>query len=52
MCVRRVFAVFIAACVIAIAIGTTVRAQNPPARGMRWSTQDTIIFSAVRASST
>ena len=37
MCVRRVFAVFIAACVIAIAVATTVRAQNPPARGMRWS---------------
>jgi len=34
---KRVFAVFVAASVIAIAVGEKVIAQNPPARGMRWS---------------
>ena len=37
MHVRRVFAAVLAACVIAIALGERVIAQNPPARGMRWS---------------
>src|SRR5258705_12320101 len=35
--IKRVFAVVAAACVIAIAIVDKVIAQNPPARGMRWS---------------
>jgi hypothetical protein len=36
---RRVFAVLLAACVVAIAVGVTVNAQNPPARGMRGAGQ-------------
>src|SRR5882757_3782165 len=35
--IKRVFAVLAAACVIAIAVGDRVIAQNPPARGMRWT---------------
>jgi hypothetical protein len=34
---KRVLAMLAAACVIAIVIGDRVAAQNPPARGMRWS---------------
>jgi len=37
MQVRRVFALVLTACVVGIALGETVIAQNPPARGMRWS---------------
>ena len=37
MFVRRVFAVLAAACLLALVIGETVNAQNPPARGVRWS---------------
>src|SRR5918911_4120979 len=37
MYVRRVFAVLAAACVMAVAVSEKVVAQNPPARGMRWS---------------
>ena len=35
--IKRVCAVLAAACVIAIAVGDKVIAQNPPASGMRWS---------------
>src|SRR6059058_4817099 len=35
--IKRVFAVLAAACVIAIVVGERAIAQNPPARGMRWS---------------
>src|SRR5262245_9196874 len=34
---KHVLAMLAAACVIAIVIGDSVKAQNPPARGMRWS---------------
>ena len=37
MYVRGVFAVLAAACVIAVVVSEKVTAQNPPARGMRWS---------------
>src|SRR6266550_3155666 len=37
MYVRRVCAVLAIACVIAIVAGEKIIAQNPPARGMRWS---------------
>src|SRR4249920_1765631 len=35
--IKRLCAVLAAVCVIAIAVGDKVLAQNPPARGMRWS---------------
>jgi N-acetylneuraminic acid mutarotase len=34
---KRIFTVAIASAVMAVAIGVTLNAQNPPARGMRWS---------------
>jgi N-acetylneuraminic acid mutarotase len=37
MFVRGVFAGLAVACLLAVVVGETVNAQNPPARGMRWS---------------
>jgi N-acetylneuraminic acid mutarotase len=34
---KRIFIVAIASAVMAVAIGVALNAQNPPARGMRWS---------------
>ena len=34
---KRVFAALVTVCAIVIVVGENVAAQNPPARGMRWS---------------